>query len=688
MASIHDSGPGSQLHRSTHERARSRASRASLIRRSDQLEAIIAAGRIGYLRLDRGSHVLAASSQFKVEFGLAPDALFDWEELLGRVVAEDREALSAAVTAAFAARSELEQIVRMRWDCSGLRWLALRGRTLSDAAGVARELIIVARDVTAQRRALTLQMLHGERVGSDLEPTSGAALGETPPAAGLAVFEMDLESDALSESQELAAQLGVSERRAPRTYGAWLRRVHAEDRERIDREIRHAADSHEPAAVEFRVVRPDGTARWLSFKGRALCDGEGRAHRLVAVCEDVTSRRYADAEGAATLARERELRAAAERASRSKDDFLATVSHDLRSPLNAVLGWNRILAVKRADDPEVLAVAARIERSAKAQLRTVEDLLDLGRLGTGKLTLAPRALHLASVISAAVEAARPAADGRQVELETTFVDRGELFGDPRRLQQAVSHLLANALACTDAGGRVLLQLATLGDEVILNVTDSGRGIDPALLAQISAVEPPTGVPGSTGLGLGLRLAREIVALHRGSIGVHSEVNRGTTFTLRLPALRAGIRATSAPPAAAPAGRNRLAGLSVLVVDDEADARTVVAETLRLEGARVVVTEGALAAFAALTASDAHFDVLVTDIGMPREDGYSLVRRVRGLAVGRHLIVIALTGYGSLVDRAATISAGFDDLIAKPVDYEEFVQLTARLSRSRAGAAHN
>jgi len=385
------------------------------------------------------------------------------------------------------------------------------------------------------------------------------------------------------------------------------------------------------------------------------------------------------------VVQERLARERAETANRAKDEFLAIVSHELRSPLNAILGWNRILAIKRAHDAEVLSVTPRIEQSARAQLKIVNDLLDFGRIGTGKLRIAPRPLKLSSLASMAVEAARPAAEAKGVQLTLEPSASGPVAGDPDRLLQVIGNLLSNATKFTPPGGRITVRLRERDSRVELRVSDTGEGITPDLLPLIFdrfTQGDSSTTRRTSGLGLGLTLAREIVALHGGSITAESAgTDQGATFTVSLAATPSPPTASQSPLAAAVPGQRtpRLTGLSILVVDDEADARAVVAEALRLEGARVTTGDSVRAALAHLVEPGRHFDVLVTDIGMPDEDGYSLVRKLRQLSAGEKLVAIAVTGYASRGDIEMAIDAGFDLHVPKPVDFDSFVPIIRHMA---------
>ncbi len=503
-------------------------------------------------------------------------------------------------------------------------------------------------------------------------------------ALGLGAFEWNVRSDVLQGSDVFTALLGHD---AP-VSGALrdlLARVHADDRAALEREMRSCVAERRNGEAEFRLVGM-ADVRWIDARMGVVRDPEGEVTSLIGIAEDITARKLARSEHDALLRRERELREAAERANRSKDEFLSMFSHELRSPLNAILGWNSILAVKRAGDAEITAMTARIERSAKAQLKMVNDLLDLGRISTGKLKIEPRPIRLASVVATALDATRPAAAAKDIELASaSAAAESQVYGDPDRLQQVVWNLLANAVKFTDPGGRIEVKVRAVAGAVELSVADTGHGIPPELLPHVFdrfRQGDSSTTRHTSGLGLGLALVHEIVALHGGSVSAASAgPGFGATFIVHLPALRAR-QAAAAEDAAQPRDLpyRPLEGLSILVVDDELDARTVVAETLRLEGARVTVSESAAEALRRLGCGDPRYDVVVTDIGMPAEDGYSLMRKIRLAPFGERVIAIALSGYASQRDREAAMRAGFDVHVAKPVDFDRFVALIARMTR--------
>jgi signal transduction histidine kinase/CheY-like chemotaxis protein len=459
------------------------------------------------------------------------------------------------------------------------------------------------------------------------------------------------------------------------SWEALTSRVHGEDRERLADAVRGALAGCGRVDLTVRVLPPvePGPVRWLALGGCRVSDAdEGGGAELVLTCQDVSH--------------EQRAREVAEAANRAKDEFLSVISHELRSPLNAILGWNRILALKCAGEAEVAAITPRIEQSAKAQLKMVNDLLDLGRVSTGKLKVERRRMQLARVARLVIDGVRPAAAAKAIEIETRFdAGAGELYADSDRLQQVIGNLLSNAVKFTGSGGRIAVGLRDDGAFTELTVRDTGQGIAPELLPHIFdrfRQGDSSSTRHSSGLGLGLTLVREIVALHGGSVSAHSAgAGAGAIFSVRLPT----VRATGESPVHDPADPRRssgeqqtLAGLSILVVDDELEARTVVAEMLRLEGAAVTVTDCASAALHELRSQSPPFDIIVTDIGMPSEDGYSLVRKLRASEAGRGMLAIAVTGYASRNDVAAAMSAGFDLHVPKPVDFDTFVPLVRRL----------
>ncbi len=370
-------------------------------------------------------------------------------------------------------------------------------------------------------------------------------------------------------------------------------------------------------------------------------------------------------------------------ANRAKDEFLATLSHELRTPLNAVLGWTRMLrsgSVPEAKVPRALEV---IEQNANAQVRLVEDLLDLSRIITGKFRLDVQTMHLSASVEAAVGAIQPAATAKGIALEVVAdADVGPVYGDPQRLQQAVWNVLSNAVKFTPQGGRIKAELGSEAGHVVVVVTDTGEGIAPDVLPFVfdRFRQADSGTTRShMGLGLGLAIVRHIVELHGGQVGVASDgPGRGATFRFTLPALAATaslqmaprVRAAAAPPASVLDAANRvIAGLRVLVVDDDPEALHLLVEILGQHGVSVHTAGSVEAALAEV--ERARPDVIVTDIAMPLHDGYDLLKRVRD-QVATRVPVLALSAYARAEDRARTARSGFAAHLAKPLDADELL----------------
>jgi len=469
-------------------------------------------------------------------------------------------------------------------------------------------------------------------------------------------------------------------------------RVHEEDRAVLAQAISAALEQGTPLELTVRAVWPCGTTQFIALRGRCAitdqdADGAARApsrHELVLVASNVSAEHLALQQFKALALREGALATHAASANRVNLELLARISHELRSPLNSMLGWNRILAIKRGDDPEIKDMTARVEHGAKVQLRILNEVMDLAHMGVGKFRIDARPMKLAMVVATAIECASAAAQAKDIEISADLAATcGAINGDSERLRQMVAHLLSNALKFTPAGGKIRIWLRPEGNDFELGVADSGCGIAPQRLPHVFD-RAHDGDRSAGSLGVGLALAREIVRLHGGTVRMSSDgADRGATVVVRLPGRTvAAVAGASIPQQLGAGAPLPLSGLGILVVDDEPDARAVVAELLRLQGAEVAVSDSAASAYEKLSAQGASFDVVVTDIGMPLEDGYSLVRRLRALKSGNRVVAIALTGLASTHDAATALAAGFDLHVAKPVDFERFVPMICRLSPQR------
>ena len=384
--------------------------------------------------------------------------------------------------------------------------------------------------------------------------------------------------------------------------------------------------------------------------------------------------------------RTRELR----RANDLKDQFLAMVSHELRSPLGAIRMWASLLRSGKLDPERRGRALEAIERSAVMQAKLVEDLLDVSRIVTGKLVLELRPVDLAEVAEAALDAVRTEAEAREVELEPVFeLSGGHVEGDPARLQQVLWNLLSNAVKFSRPRGRVVLRVARAGSEAVVSVRDEGEGIEAEFLPHVferfrQADNTRTRTHG--GLGLGLALVHHLVVLHGGAVSAESDGSgRGATFTVTLPLVE-GRAAAKDVVALRPAPRGEreraaatLEGVRVLVVDDDPDARESVVTVLEQAGASVRAVASAADAVEALEREPS--DVLLSDIAMPGVDGYTLLGRARARLRGRELPAAALTAYAGAEDRRRALAAGFQAHLAKPVDPAQLLAVVAELAQA-------
>lgn len=404
---------------------------------------------------------------------------------------------------------------------------------------------------------------------------------------------------------------------------------------------------------------------------------------------ETAKRARAEAERAAT--ENERLYRQAEESSRLKDEFLATISHELRTPLNAILGWARLLRMGQISEENSLKALDTIERNARAQAQLIDDLLDTSRIITGKLRMDVRPADPQAFIDAAVEAITPAADAKGVRLQK-IIDTGAsaIQGDPVRLQQIVWNLLSNAIKFTPRGGRVQLRLERVDSHVELVVSDNGQGIKPDFLPYVfdrfrQADQKTSRQHG--GMGLGLAIVRHLVELHGGSVKAMSAGDgQGATFTVSLPIMpvyknnASGERVHPAAVDLLPQAEcvERLDGLNVLVVDDELDTRDLLKQGLEQCGAHVVVAASAKEALEAIGLKIP--DVLISDIGMPMEDGYDLIRQVRSLPPenGGRIAAIALTAYTRVEDRLQALRTGYHMHVSKPVELAELVAVAASL----------
>jgi PAS domain S-box-containing protein len=444
--------------------------------------------------------------------------------------------------------------------------------------------------------------------------------------------------------------------------------------------------------IEKRYRRKDGSEIWVNSHVAPIRDTQGAIVESVAIVIDITNRKLADLEREQLLEQEKAARAEAQAANQSKDEFLAVVSHELRSPLNSILGYVRLLRPETASVAQMKQAAEIIERNGRIQLQLIEDLLDTARIISGKLKLEVQPIELISVITTALDVVRPATQAKSISLISNLDPlAGQITGDPDRLQQVVWNLLTNAIKFTPEKGSVEITLKRADPYIAIIVRDTGKGIEPEFLPHIFE-RFQQGDMSSTrrvgGLGLGLSLIKHLVELHGGTVEAESEgAGQGATFTVHLPlraVYAAPVEERKALAAMLPAGAKSLAGVRVLLVDDVEEVRMLLTLTLQGYGAEAQAVASGKEALEMLARQkpDERFNALICDIGMPDEDGYAVLRKVRALPPdqGGAIPAIALTAYGSAEHRVRALSAGFQMHIAKPVDPDELAVVILSLTK--------
>ena len=448
--------------------------------------------------------------------------------------------------------------------------------------------------------------------------------------------------------------------------------VHPDDLASIRSEWQLATSLQRSAEVQVRLRRhADGAYRWFLMRGVPQQDESGKTTGWIVAATDIDTEHQALEE--------------AEDASRMKEEFLATVSHELRNPLNAMVGWVHLLRSGNLDPAKSTKALETIERNVHLQTALIDDILDVSRIIRGKINLTFSKVRMSAVIDAALAAMRPTADAKGVALEyQTAAESDEVSGDADRLQQIVWNLLSNAIKFTPRDGLVVVRLEQRGHDLTLTVRDTGQGISPEFIPHVferfsQAESGSTRAHG--GLGLGLAIVRHLVELHAGTVEATSAGRgQGATFSVRLPLLDSNTKSEDALRNQTAGWPMKLAGVSILVVDDEFDSRELLAEILRQYGAQ---TRTAGSAKEALSEIDrATPQVLLSDIGMPLVDGYELIREIRQRVGENEMIALALTGLGSGKDKERALADGFQQCIVKPVDPGRLVAAIERLLQSR------
>jgi PAS domain S-box-containing protein len=694
---------------------------------AERLRLALAAGEFGDWSWDHETDLVTISRRTAEIFGL-PHEPITWTAMRGILHADDAERARMAVEHAIADKTTYSIEYRVNRPTGGTCWVAARGHGIYKADGSVLGMVGVVQDVTDRKfaeaaereEARTLEALHRTAVAlsttldieSLLQTVTDAATRASGAQFGAFFYNAHDENGDVYQLYTLsgAPRSAFEKFGHPRARPMFAPTFKGEDVIRLDDVTadprygqwpphRGMPRGHLP--VRSYLAVPVRSRNGEIFGGLFFGHPETgmfstRAERLVVGIAAQAAAAIDNARLFETATRsasnERHARAQAELASKQKDDFLATLSHELRTPLNAILGWAQILRRNPAGLDDTFKQGLEIiERNTRLQAQLIEDLLDMSRIISGKMQLDVQVIMPTSFIEAAIDTLQPASDAKKIRL-TRVLDHtaGPISGDPSRLQQVLWNLLSNAIKFTPKEGRVQVVLARVNSHVEISVSDSGAGIAPDFLPHVFE-RFQQGDASTTrrhgGLGIGLSIVKQLVELHGGSVHVHSPgENQGTTFTLHFPLAVVSVAQRDAervhPRASNAVAQMQmadLAGVRVLVVDDEPDARELIRHILSDCGAKVVTAAGAEPGLACLETDS--FDVIISDIGMPDVDGYEFLRRARSAMQksGERIPAIALTAFARSEDRTRALQAGFLVHVAKPVEPAELAATVASVA---------
>ena len=487
--------------------------------------------------------------------------------------------------------------------------------------------------------------------------------------ARMATWEWNPQADVITASESLNDLYGLLPGEGIRRSGQGFPLVHPEDLERHRAIVQTAAREGGSWHSEFRIIRPrDGKVIWLEERALATRDPATGKVTMTGLVWEITERKEAEEALRASITERRRAEEKLREADRRKDEFLATLAHELRNPLAPIRNGLQILALSASADPGLRRTGQMMERQMSHLVRLVDDLLEVSRISRGKVELRKKRVLLNEVLAGAIESTRAQIEAKHHELLIDGEEPIAVEGDPDRLAQVFSNLLSNAAKYTEAEGRIRVTMRREGDDAVVAVEDTGCGIPAESLESVFEMFSQVHAQqASGGLGIGLALVRELVQMHGGSVTAHSEgIGRGSTFTVRLPSIE-GVQTDAQAGAAGsvPVSGSERRALRILVVDDNADAANSLAMLLEIHGHAVRTVYGGPAALREFEGFGP--EVVLLDIGMPDMDGYEVARRIRALPGGRSVRLFALTGWGQEEDKRRAMEAGFDEHLTKPVE---------------------
>lgn len=703
--------------REASERLERKQAQEALAESEQRLKLALKTAKLGSWELDLTTDTLFSSDICKANYGLSPEADLSYQALFDAIHPDDRDRVRAAVEYAITEHADYDAEYRNIWPDGSIHWLIARGRCIYASDGQPLRMVGVTLDITPRKqaeeeraRAFTCEQQYRRRLQklaqASLTINSTLSLDKilqliTDKAREIIEAHQSVTSLTLDENwSQSISTISLSDK-----YAQWGEYAEKPDGSgiyslvcRLQHPIRmtQAALEAHPAWRGFgnEVGKHPPLRGWLAVP---LTSRNGKNIGLIQLSDKYEGEFTEDDEAiavqlaqmAAAAIDNARLYQASQEANRVKDEFLAVLSHELRSPLNSITGWATLLRTRKLDEATIKRALEVIERNAQMQTKLIEDLLDVSRILRGKLTLNVAPVSLKLVIEAALDTVRLAAQAKSIQIEPLIDSTlGAVAGDSNRLQQVVWNLLSNAVKFTPSGGRVTLRLERDDNQARIQVSDTGQGISADFLPYI--FEYFRQADGSItrshgGLGLGLAIVRHLVELHGGTVCAQSlGVGQGATFTVTLPLLEGNtILQEQGNKDSGNALSGPLKDLRILVVDDEADTRDFLAFMLNQYGADTTAVASAKEGFKALQQFQP--DVLVSDIGMPEEDGYTLIQKVRSLSTEQisRIPAIALTAYAREEDSQRALLAGFQLHLPKPVEPAELVNAIAALAQSSA-----
>ncbi|BAY34265.1 two-component hybrid sensor and regulator [Nostoc carneum NIES-2107] len=630
----------------------------------ERLALALDAARMGSWDWDLLSDRVMWTPYHEIIFGYEPgNPHRTYQDWLNRIHPEDLHRFEVTIKTAMTKRQNYEDEYRVVWADGSLHWVSAFGRFQYNQHGQPIRMLGMLFEISDRKQA-EAALRQRELMFSTLADTMPQMFWITKPDGYHEYF-----------NQRWYNYTGKT---LEQTNGeGWQTILHPDDVQRTSEVWQNSLRTGKTYEIEYRFLRADGEYRWHLGRAFPLRNQEGEIINWFGSCTDIHDQKLAIEERAQALARERAARLELEKASRMKDDFLAIVSHELRSPLNPILGWSTLLLNRQLNAQKTTQALEIIQRNAKLQTRLIDDLLDVSRILRGKLSLNICEVDLVAIVEASVETVRLTGEAKSIQIQTQLDPTvGTLEGDPNRLQQVVVNILTNAVKFTPEGGRIYIQLQQMGTNAQIQVTDTGKGISadflPYVFERFRQADAAT-TRKFGGLGLGLAIVRHIVELHDGNIQVASPgEGLGATFTVTLPLITPTSQ--NSENHKLQSNSPNLQGLRVVAVDDDVDSLDLIAFILEQYGIEVTAVSSAREAIKAI--AQIQPDLLISDIAMPEIDGYTLIRQVREMEAvkGGRLPAIALTAFAGETNNHKILAAGFQNHITKPVDPDELAMV--------------